>query len=293
MNKSFTLIEILVVIVVIGVLSAFILVGMSSITRSANIAKSQAFLNSIDNSLLLGRVSQWKLDERTTAGHGDTFIDSWGSNTGTLYTNNGTNNKVSSDCPSGKCLSFDGTDDYVDIGNDKFNYQQFTVSHWIKTSTVTIVPFSNYYRQAAGQPEYGWFTTIRSNGRPSIQINSNAYTPPNGPLVNDNIWHLITIIVNGANAIFYTDGVQVSTYTYSSAPSYAVSVETYIGAKYEGAINGNFSGSIDDIRIYNQAISTSQIQQNYYIGLNRLYNSNNVSKQEYMVKIKELLTQNP
>jgi prepilin-type N-terminal cleavage/methylation domain-containing protein len=44
MNKSFTLIEILVVIVVIGVLSAFILVGMSSITSSANIAKSQAFL---------------------------------------------------------------------------------------------------------------------------------------------------------------------------------------------------------------------------------------------------------
>ncbi len=82
MSKSFTLIEILVVIVVIGVLSAFILVGMSSISSKANIAKSQVFINSIDNSLLTSRVAYWKLDE----GAGTTTSDSWGVSLGTLGT---------------------------------------------------------------------------------------------------------------------------------------------------------------------------------------------------------------
>jgi prepilin-type N-terminal cleavage/methylation domain-containing protein len=110
MNKSFTLIEILVVIVVIGALSAFILVGMSSITNSANIAKSQAFSNSLRNSLLLNLVSEWKLD-----GNGN---DSWGVNNGTLV---GATHlpvlKTNSDCFSGSCYDFDGTEDYINVGS--------------------------------------------------------------------------------------------------------------------------------------------------------------------------------
>jgi len=48
-EKSFTLIEILVVIVVTGILSSFVLVGMSSITNDARIAKVKAFANSVRN----------------------------------------------------------------------------------------------------------------------------------------------------------------------------------------------------------------------------------------------------
>ncbi|MFA6374475.1 MAG: prepilin-type N-terminal cleavage/methylation domain-containing protein, partial [Candidatus Paceibacterota bacterium] len=39
MNKSFTLIEILVVIVIIGILSAFIIVSMAGVSDKATIAK--------------------------------------------------------------------------------------------------------------------------------------------------------------------------------------------------------------------------------------------------------------
>ena len=116
MNKSFTLIEILVVIVVIGIISSFIIVGLSSVSDKANIAKGQAFSNSLRNSLLMNLVSEWKLDEGT----GSTTLDSWGSNTGTLGTStigDAAEPTWTTDCVSGKCLSFDGTDDYVDCGN--------------------------------------------------------------------------------------------------------------------------------------------------------------------------------
>jgi len=39
LRKSFTLIEIMVVIVVIGILSSFILIGMSSISKDSRDAK--------------------------------------------------------------------------------------------------------------------------------------------------------------------------------------------------------------------------------------------------------------
>jgi len=73
MSNSFTLIEILVVIVIIGILSAFILVGMSSITNSANIAKGKAFADSTRNSLLGNLKAEIKLDEGT----GQNIGDSW------------------------------------------------------------------------------------------------------------------------------------------------------------------------------------------------------------------------
>lgn len=275
MNKSFTLIEILVAIVVIGILSSFILIGMSSITEQANFAKGKAFINSMDNSLLLGRVSQWKFDERTTAGHGDTFIDLWGSNTGTLYTNNGTNNKVSSDCPSGNCLSFDGTDDYVDIGNHIF-IDGTTFSIWFKsTNTLSQMPFGG---------DNGFFVYVYSTQIQGSTDGSSAGSPTYTGTVCDGNWHHLVLMSDGSRAWIYFDGLNILNWTETSTKTshqYAVGryhrVET--GAYY------SFNGLIDDVRIYNVAIPTSQIQQNYYIGLNNLYKNNGITQIEYNQRI--------
>ncbi|HNP79684.1 MAG TPA: prepilin-type N-terminal cleavage/methylation domain-containing protein, partial [Candidatus Pacearchaeota archaeon] len=131
MNKSFTLIEILVVIVVIGILSAFVLVGMNSITTSANITKGKAFLNSLDNSLLLSRKSEWNFNNLTgTIGqdisNAANFVtDNWSSNHGTA---SGTPNlEEGSSCVTGKCLSFNGSTDYVSISDPVLGSSAMTV----------------------------------------------------------------------------------------------------------------------------------------------------------------------
>lgn len=54
-QKAFTLIEILIVIVVIGILSAFILVAMSSIINSANDAKIQNDITSLQKIIIASR----------------------------------------------------------------------------------------------------------------------------------------------------------------------------------------------------------------------------------------------
>ncbi|MDD5012888.1 MAG: LamG domain-containing protein [Candidatus Pacebacteria bacterium] len=139
-QKSFTLIEILVVIVVIGILSSFILVGMSSITNSANTAKAQAFSSSLKNSLLMNLIAEWKLDGNAN--------DSWGSNNGTI--NNATT--INFNCVSGSCLSFDSDGDYVTVSHrdEQMITDKITMEAWIKTSVnqTDLYPFimSKYWR---------------------------------------------------------------------------------------------------------------------------------------------------
>jgi prepilin-type N-terminal cleavage/methylation domain-containing protein len=136
MNKSFTLIEILVVIVVIGILSSFILVSMNSITTNADFTKRKAFSNSIRNALLINLVSEWKLNE----GSGQIASDSWKENHGTLGSTSGIDVndptwKTSEECVSYDCLSFDGSFDYVNFGNGEGSSpSSITVEAWFKSS---------------------------------------------------------------------------------------------------------------------------------------------------------------
>ena len=49
-----------------------------------------------------------------------------------------------------------------------------------------------------------------------------------------------------------------------------------------------FKGLVDDFRIYNAALSTAQIKQNYIVGLNSLLANGNISKEEYNQRLNNL-----
>jgi prepilin-type N-terminal cleavage/methylation domain-containing protein len=291
MNKSFTLIEILVVIVVIGVLSAFILVGMSSITSSANIAKTKAFLNSMDNSLLLARVSQWKFDELTTAINGTTTIDSWSSNTGTLSTGDALE-KLSTNCPSGKCLSFDGTNDYVDTFNPNFGSSNYTISIWFKNLDTDLTFTRDLFSQRENPDGTADVVAIyhSTNHYLNYRVLNNAVGTQSvfsSVPASHGDWHYVAITRNNSNMLMYVDGVNVT-----SSPSLTGDVPPFgvnfgIG-KSSGYYGASWEGLVDDVRIYNQGIPTSEIQQNYYLGSNRLFKNNGISLKEFNQRIVEL-----
>jgi len=295
MNKSFTLIEILVVIVVIGVLSAFILVGMSSITNNAAIAKSKAFLNSMDSSILLGRVSQWKLDEAS----GVTASDSWLTNTGTLATAPGFDSTAagygdthtsgwmsSSNCVSGTCLKFDGVDDNVDCGNNTSLdiIDAITISVWIKPTTLvrselvhkgqdTVDGYELILRET-GQI---WFRTSATN--PSTNTTSTLNVSAN------NWWHVAVYRDSSGNAKIYINGQEKGSGVNMQAPKTNVR-KLYICGLV--AAYSYYNGLIDDVRVYNKALSSSGIDQEYYIGVNKLFKNQGISLNEFNNRLAEL-----
>jgi prepilin-type N-terminal cleavage/methylation domain-containing protein len=297
MNKrlAFTLIELLVVIAVIGILSGLIVVSMSGTTDKAKIAKSQIFSNSLRNSLLLNLVSEWKFDELTTAVHGGTTIDSWnGNNPLTINTNSDGLDKIksNSDCIYGKCLSLDGTDDYLyasgsdSITNNLAITGAITLSTWVKfneLNTDRTIMARGIYNTGGDYGYILWRYGI--NNRIYFSTNStttrdNMYTTSG---INDTNWHYIVATWDGTTNSngkkIYVDGLiagqGTSTISTMGQPAY----QFRIGQ----ASNGNYklNGLIDETKIFNASVPISQIRENYFIGLNSLLSKGGITKQEY------------
>ena len=141
-QKSFTLIELLVVIVIIGILAGVIMISTSSSIDKANIAKVKVFEESVMNNLAANMISRWTFDDAS----GVIVKDSWGINNGTLvnFANTAfgagdasTSGWMSeSNCISGTCLKFNGTDNYIDLPYLNIAKEaQYTISGWFRTSS--------------------------------------------------------------------------------------------------------------------------------------------------------------
>ena len=102
---------------------------------------------------------------------------------------------------------------------------------------------------------------------------------------NDGNWHHIVGTFNGTVWKIYGDG------SLDVSLEDACTLESSDYPLYIGARDYNYSfygGSIDDVRIYNTALSSSQIKQEYIAGLNSLLANNNISKEEYLSRIENL-----
>jgi len=308
MNKSFTLIEILIVIVVIGTLSAFVLVGMSSITTSANITKSKAFSDSLRNSLLINLVSEWKLDNSKTDGEvADTasIIDTFG-NSNALNVNGTPIVRSGNNCISGNCLDIINSTDYVSLTNPASIYNQI-----INNSAYTIEGWG-YFRNLTGVPAGGilksyssgdnaWFIFIYRNTGDTANLVRSWVAYTNISNVSGNLSVTTTIQTNkwyyfvttaslvgttGTNKL-YVNSVGLNPVSNSSVSKlYSRDATTAVPLCFSGWAGVDFK--IDEIRFYNRVIPTSRIRQNYYLGLNKLLKNQNITSEEFNERISEL-----
>lgn len=298
-RQAFTLIELLVVIAIIGILSGLIVVSMGGVNEKATIAKAKVFSNSLRNSLMLNLVSEWKFDELSTASNGTVIQDSWNGKTGTLVTDNGASEKLSSDCISGKCIALDGTGDYIDAGSNlAIGLNSFTFAFWAKTSITAVAQVVT--RRAASTT--GWMGIFYvpwtnclfyvTNGSYPADI-YRYFTPASTSTATNGKWHYFVGTCDRSQAKppdVYLDGV-LANGTGSAGLCNQLVTDIPAGSLYLGvgaASSNYFNGSIDDVRIYNIAMPLSQIKEQYYAGLNRLLANGNISIDEYNQKIREI-----
>jgi len=280
-NKSFTLIELLVVIVIIGILAGVIIISTSSSIDKANIAKIKVFEESVQNNLAANMVSRWSLDEITGTAAPYKTPDAWGSNHGTL---NGTDGlpqlRPASECVTDSCFKFDGVDDYVDCGNnsllDLMNMNEFSLSIWVKTP-------GTYLLSKGGSGINGSYLIYYSGN--SFVFKGGASTDTVLNIKAYNNWQYIALTYNRAVNLLnsYNDG----SLTKEITKDYAKGINNS-SLRFGTGDGAYFNGLIDDVRIYNAALSSSQIKQNYIAGLNSMLANGNISKQEYNERINAL-----
>ena len=89
----------------------------------------------------------------------------------------------------------------------------------------------------------------------------------NYPVPANNAWHNLTITYDGTNFRFYGDGVLSSSSANTSLSTFVTSKIFTIGREttpdgnspYVDPVWPAFSGKIDDVRIYNRALTQEQI----------------------------------
>jgi len=282
-KAAFTLIELLVVIAIIGILSGLIVVTMNGVTAKATIAKAQVFSNSLRNALMMNLVSEWKFDSDAS--------DSWGDNEGTSF--GSPIYKSSSECISGQCLSFDGTDDYVNIPDSSswtFGTGGFSINFWVKLNEAS--PASRK-PIISGGPVYtsdsDTFSFYQSDGgKWEISLLTTNKGWASGSASDITNWHNITIVRESGINDFYVflDGVRLSGTVLSGGWGIAsVNFNWNVVNFGRSWDSGKFKGLIDDARIFNAAMPTSQVKEQYYVGLNNLFANGEITREEYLEKI--------
>ncbi|MCK9445562.1 prepilin-type N-terminal cleavage/methylation domain-containing protein [bacterium] len=291
LKQAFTLIELLVVIAIIGILSGLIVVSIGGMTQKATIAKSQVFSSSLRNALMLNLLAEYKFDGETINAN-----DSWSTNNGTVT---GTT-KINSGCISGSCLSFDGDDDWVSLGSQFFfdSTQPWSFEHWLKWDMTNRSDIIIFYA-GSGSTNQNFLIRHDSNNRFGFRSDDSTYHrfPVNSSdLCLDRWTHLVWLADGNGNLFLYINGsllgnlgspvaINTSVELYSVGRGYSSrSYTTYPGNTYY------YKGLIDEVRIYNSAITLSQIKEQYYSGLRKLLANEGITMEEYQDRMSELAT---
>ncbi|MEE9336829.1 MAG: DUF4347 domain-containing protein, partial [Methylococcaceae bacterium] len=219
-----------------------------------------------------GLVGHWVFDTDAT--------DSSGSNDGTLTNGAAIDTTSTTNIVGDGKLSLDGTNDYVDLDSHISSFSglnEGTISAWIKTTDTTestIFGLSDK-NDSLSLIKFG----IELDGRLKwLNYNDtvNDVVGYSTQTVNDGLWHHVAITVNSSGNTLYIDG-KVANATYSVGSTTTQSFfnditnidKIDIGHSVrDSTIDGFFDGQLDDVRVYNRALTTSDIANLYNIPTN-------------------------
>ena len=146
-------------------------------------------------------------------------------------------------------------------------YDNFSVRNWAVTE-----PAWGSWGSEESYVDKGYKMKILANGIVQVTLftaTSTSYSVTSSATVNDNAWHHIeTTFSRGGNMVIYVDGQNKGSTDISAVSAVNVSSDGgfYVGADYTGAAN-YFSGSLDEVRVYNYARSPAEVRQDYNANL--------------------------
>ena len=206
-------------------------------------------------------VAWWTFDE----GQGSIANDSTGTNHGTVYGATWTTGKING------ALSFDGLNDYVDMADTVKNYLEtsYTVSAWINANTISNNKAILSYRHSTeGNPVLFALGQYYTDVHFAVRDNShNLAQPAFVDAITANTWYHVAGVREGNNVNVYVNGVSgipVSTTLGAITPD-----NLKIGATQWGGnpVSDHFNGIIDDVMIFDRALSEEEIFEVYQSSL--------------------------
>lgn len=228
--------------------------GRSKFQASQNTKKTSGLVGlwSFDGADLTDKI----YDRSSTANHGY------------LYNAATTSSKVSG--AIGQGITLDGVDDFVGIpssSNYNFGSSDFAVSWWEyrtnnASSTAAIV------RDNTNLPSFA-FGLSNAGSTLGVYITSNgtAWDIANNKSlgsVTQNTWNHFLVTRSGSTFTTYKNGAQTDTWT--SSGTIKTSSSQLLFGQYVSNSTTYFAGRLDDVRVYNKAVTASELKNLYNMG---------------------------
>lgn len=210
-----------------------------------------------------GLVGQWSFNGPDLSG--TTAYDRSGQgNNGTL-----TNGPIPTQGKVGQALSFDGTDDYISLGNPAALQLtgDMTLSAWI--NPVLLDSNHNHNVIVSGrsiEQDQAYDLTVNSTSVGSVFRTDTGWQTQlvqAGTSIPTGSWTHVSIVRSGTNIAYYVNGVSIGSIAFTGTPiigsGYLIGKGFYGGSHY-------FNGKVDEVRIYNRALSAGEVTALYNLG---------------------------
>ncbi|WP_109830588.1 LamG-like jellyroll fold domain-containing protein [Reichenbachiella versicolor] len=226
--------------------------------KSGQTSTAQTTITVIEpvNDILDHLVARWSMEE----GSGTILTDSSpNDNEGTI---SGATYSTDVNDLSNHSLSFDGIDDQVDIGTLDPTGNELSITFWAKPLSFGVTD-ARILCKATGtneQDHYWMVSTWQGDLRVRLKTENGGTTTliaKNTPLDLDE-WAHFAVVYNGNQLLVYKNG----TLTDQVAKSGALSSDPFLAAaigNHPGSISKPFDGLLDEMRIYNRALTIEEI----------------------------------
>lgn len=168
------------------------------------------------------------------------------------------------DCKSGSCLEFDGINDFVDCG-DKFDFYTTgtTYSFWIRPVNLSVDHYMMSKYNVVNGATFFFGLTNAYLGNIDLAFETNTATVGETLTLTVGTWyHVVATVDTSANNYrmkMYLNGVERGMPVTTTKPD-------TLGYNFViGQINNEdfFNGTIDEVKIYNRALSPDEIMAHY------------------------------
>jgi alpha-tubulin suppressor-like RCC1 family protein len=190
--------------------------------------------------------------------------DSDGTNQGTLVGGVGFTNGI-----HGQAFVFNGTNGYVNVPSSPAIKMTgpFTAEAWVNYSRTSGVGNNSVMVMAKGidastSLDWGMGISPAKKLRPHAQIGSSWVFFDCASTLNTGVWYHVAMVYNGTNLQGYVNGVLDGSQTVSGtlqATDYPLRIGTYAS----GYQPWFFPGQVDELALYNRALSATEIQSIY------------------------------
>lgn len=194
-----------------------------------------------------------------------------GTNHGALYISDRFGN-------GGSALKFDGTTDYVSVPNDPLlNFQNaISVSFWMQANELFD---REMYPLSHGNWENRWKVSISNNRvRWTINTNTGIKDLDSESQVQQYLLYHVVVVYTGVDVELYLNG-ELDAFSSFSGYIKTTNYDFTIAQILPGNSQYNFKGVLDDIRIYDYALSLEEIDELYDFNVDVNEEENNLPSQ--------------